>query len=253
MEKMGVEWDDLTISYPCTQEEMLEVVAGTMAANVDLVVVDSIISLESAAQAAGTASDNPMAIKARNFSRFFPRLIKLARDHNNALVYTNQIRMNIGQTYGDPEIRPGGHALRHAASLVIRLSRRGKVKDISGVRMTEHCAKVRKSRDCPIMNEGFFTIASSCGIDTNAALVQAGRQMGILTKKDGQIAKTKDAHLYWNGAALWIKGAETFDGGKPRNGEQMATHTLATNPDLAGEIKVAVYEAMRPKERGKAA
>ena len=76
-----------------------------------LIVLDSFPSLVPSAMDDEEAS-NAMAVQARMFSKHLPRVKGSFRSKRVALIGINQLRLNPGARFGNPEYEPGGEALK---------------------------------------------------------------------------------------------------------------------------------------------
>ena len=90
----------------------------------DVLVLDSIAFLvaQRIMETKMEDSDN-MGLEARKITQGIKKLTSI--NVRTAFIVINQVRMQLGVVFGNPETMPGGKALRNAASLIVRL-RRGK-------------------------------------------------------------------------------------------------------------------------------
>lgn len=94
-----------------------------------LVVVDSLAALTPVAEFDAASEDQQIGMQARMISRAV-RVLKQRvirerkRGHPISLLFTNQMRTKIGVMFGDPSTMPGGHALRHEFSLLLRCNKK---------------------------------------------------------------------------------------------------------------------------------
>src|SRR3989344_3499151 len=110
--RIGVNINDLLISQPDTCEQALQIVETLVRSNaVDVVVVDSVAALVPRAEIEGEMGDSHMGLQARLMSQALRKLTAIVAQKNCIIVFINQIRMQIGVTYGNPETTPGGKAL----------------------------------------------------------------------------------------------------------------------------------------------
>jgi len=84
--------------------------------HLDLIVVDSVAALTSAAELDAEAGDQFIGIQARMMSQNLKAIIPTLGLSKAALLFINQTRMQIGVMYGNPETTPGGKALLFYAS-----------------------------------------------------------------------------------------------------------------------------------------
>lgn len=99
--------------------------SALMADDCGLYVMDSLASLVPSAELEAASEDNFIALQARLIGRAVrklkQRLIKERKNgHPCAILFTNQLRINIKQTFGDPESMSGGKAMMHEFSLLLR-------------------------------------------------------------------------------------------------------------------------------------
>lgn len=88
-----------------------------------LAVVDSLAGLVPKASLETALEDNErLGLKARLMSRSLPMIVQAAKKGNCAVIFINQVRKDPGIKYGNPEVTPGGEALKFYASLRIRLN-----------------------------------------------------------------------------------------------------------------------------------
>jgi RecA/RadA recombinase len=91
-----------------------------------LVVADSLAALTPVAEFEAASEDQQIGMQARMISKAVrtlkQRIIReRKREHPVCVIFTNQMRTKIGTMYGDPSTMPGGHALRHEFSLLLRI------------------------------------------------------------------------------------------------------------------------------------
>ena len=63
-----------------------------------------------------------MAPIPRFLSTELKKLTPVVAEANIAFIGINQVRVNLGQMFGDPTTSPGGKALKHACSLMINMA-----------------------------------------------------------------------------------------------------------------------------------
>jgi len=90
-----------------------------------LVIIDSLAALIPTTEMDAPLEDKFIAEQARLITRMVRKLKqRLIRErkkgHPCSVLFTNQLRIKIGQMFGDPETMPGGHGLRHEFSLLLR-------------------------------------------------------------------------------------------------------------------------------------
>ena len=122
-ETLGVNVEDLLVSQPSNGEEALEIADQLVkSAAIDVVVIDSVAALTPRAELDGEMGDSFMGLHARLMSQALRKLTGSINKSNTLVIFINQIRMKIGQIYGNPEVTTGGNALKFYASVRLRYS-----------------------------------------------------------------------------------------------------------------------------------
>lgn len=121
----GVDVSELIVVTPTTIEEALDIIIDLCMERVaDVIVLDSVVALATVAEKGKALTAESIALLARKLSQWFRKSVSEVSRSETAIILVNQMRMKIGDTYGNPEIAPGGMAMRHYKSLSI-LMRKG--------------------------------------------------------------------------------------------------------------------------------
>ena len=127
-EKIGVNIDDLILSQPDTGEQALEIVEALIRSGaIDLVVVDSVAALVPEAEIAGDMGDSHVGLQARLMSQAMRKLSGIISKTNSIVIFINQIREKVGIVFGNPEVTPGGRALKFYSSVRLEIRDRKSV------------------------------------------------------------------------------------------------------------------------------
>src|SRR5690606_26456332 len=128
-EKLGVNVDDLIVSQPDTGEQALEITDMLVRSGaVDVIIVDSVAALVPKAEIEGEMGDAHVGLQARLMSQALRKITGSVRNANCLVVSTNQIRMQSGVKFGNPETTTGGNALKYYSSVRLDIRRIGAVK-----------------------------------------------------------------------------------------------------------------------------
>jgi recombination protein RecA len=107
--KLGVRTEDLLISQPDSGEQALEIAEILVRSNaIDVVVVDSVAALVPRSEIEGDMGDAQMGSQARLMSQALRKLTAAINKSRTSMIFINQIRMKIGQLFGNPETTTGG-------------------------------------------------------------------------------------------------------------------------------------------------
>ncbi|MEK7100094.1 MAG: recombinase RecA, partial [Patescibacteria group bacterium] len=102
--KIGVKLPELLISQPDTGEQALEIVESLVRANsIDVIVVDSVAALTPKDEIEGDMGSAQMGKQARLMSQALRKLTAITAKSNTIIIFINQIRMQIGVMFGNPE------------------------------------------------------------------------------------------------------------------------------------------------------
>ncbi len=122
--RCGVNVEDMLISQPDAGEQALEIVEALVRSGaVDLIVLDSVAALVPQAEIEGEIGDTHVALQARLMSQALRKLAATIGKTGTAVVFINQLREKVGVFFGNPEVTPGGRALKFYSSVRIDLRR----------------------------------------------------------------------------------------------------------------------------------
>ena len=182
-ERCGVKIEDLLISQPDDAEQALEIVDYLVrSGGVDLVVIDSVAALVPRAELEGDMGDSHMGLQARLLSQALRKLTGGVSKSNTAVIFINQIREKIGVVFGNPEVTPGGRALKYYSSVRIDLRRVETLKKGTENIGNRSRARIVKNKVSAPFNVAEFDIMFGQGISREGDIVDLGVTEDILTK-----------------------------------------------------------------------
>ena len=194
--KIGVNTKELLISQPNSGEKGLEIVDRLVRSNeVDVIVVDSVAALTPQAEIDGEMSDTHIGRQARLMSQAMRKLVAIVAKSKSIVIFTNQIRMQIGILFGNPETTPGGKALKFYSSVRIDIRRSKQIKnDSDEVIGNTVKVKVVKNKVAPPFKTATFDLMYNSGISKLSELVVIAEKVGVI-KRSGAYYSYKDKTL----------------------------------------------------------
>jgi len=191
----GVNLDDLLISQPDTGEQALEITETLVRSGaVDVIVIDSVAALVPKAEIEGEMGDAHVGLQARLMSQALRKLTAAISKSRTAVVFLNQLREKVGIIFGNPEVTPGGRALKFYSSVRIDLRRGDTIKRGSEIMGTRVRARVVKNKVAPPFRSAEFDIMFNHGISKEGDLIDLGVATGVV-KKTGAFLAYGEAKL----------------------------------------------------------
>lgn len=213
----GVSINDLLISQPDTGEQALEITEALVRSTaVDVIVIDSVAALVPRAEIEGEMGDAHVGLQARLMSQALRKLAAAIGRSGTAVIFINQLREKVGIVFGNPEVTPGGRALKFYASVRIDLRRVETIKQGNEAIGSHVRAKVVKNKVAPPFRSAEFDIMFNHGISKEGNLIDLGLELDLI-KKAGAFLSYGDVRL--------------------GQGRETAKQFLAQNPDVAKEIE----------------
>ena len=217
---LGVNLDDLYVSQPDTGEQALDIVDHLVRSSaVDIIVVDSVAALTPKAEIEGDMGDSHVGLQARLMSQALRKLTAIVNKSKTCVVFINQLREKVGVMFGNPEVTPGGKALKFYASIRIDVRKTDILKDTEGAAGNRTRAKVVKNKLAPPFRQAEFDIMYGEGISQEGCLIDLGVQYDILGK-----------------SGAWY----SYEGSKIANGKEKMRQFLKDNAELAKEIEMKI-------------
>jgi len=216
----GVNTDDLLISQPDTGEQALEITEALVRSGaIEVIVIDSVAALVPRAEIEGEMGDAHVGLQARLMSQALRKLAAAISKSGTAVIFINQLREKVGIVFGNPEVTPGGRALKFYSSIRLDLRRVETIKQGTEAIGSHVRAKVVKNKVAPPFRSAEFDIMFDHGISREGNLIDLGAELGLI-KKAGTFFSYGDIRL--------------------GQGRENAKQYLSQNPEQAQEIEQQV-------------
>jgi len=221
--KLGVNLSRLFISQPDSAEQALDMVETMLKSDeFDVIVVDSVATLTPKDEIEGEMGQQFMGKQARLMGQAMRKLTAIGAKSKTVMIFINQIRMMLNAFPGqNPEVTPGGKALKFAATIRLDIRRIAQIKkgeEIMGGRIR---VKVIKNKVAAPFKQTEFDLLYGEGISYEGELLALGDKFGVIKKSTGGY----DYKV--------IKLGRGYDASK---------QYLKKNPEIATEIKNNIME-----------
>jgi len=181
--KLGVKIDELLISQPDNGEQALEITESLVrSGKIDVVVVDSVAALTPKDEIEGEMGAHHVGKQARLMSQALRKLTAIVDKSNTIVIFINQIRMQIGVMFGNPETTPGGKALKFYTSIRIDIRRIAQIKKGEEVIGSRTRAKVVKNKVAAPFKQAEFDLIHNEGISQEGEILSLGEKFEVISK-----------------------------------------------------------------------
>jgi recombination protein RecA len=189
--KIGVKLDELLVSQPDTGEQALEIVESLVrSGKVDIVVIDSVAALTPKDEIEGDMGAMHVGKQARLMSQALRKLTAITAKSKTIVIFINQIRMQIGMMFGNPETTPGGKALKFYTSVRLDIRRIAQIKKGEEVVGGRHRVKVVKNKVAAPFRKTEFDLLYNEGISREGELLALGESLGVVGKSGASYSFT---------------------------------------------------------------
>lgn len=220
--QLGVDVDNLLLSQPDTGEQGLEIADALVSSGaIDIVVVDSVAALVPRAEIEGEMGDSHIGLQARLMSQAMRKLSGSINKTKTIAFFINQIREKVGVMFGNPEVTPGGRALKFYSSIRMEVRRQETLKQNGDAYGNRTRIKIVKNKMAPPFKEALVDIIYGQGISQVGELVDMAADLDIINK-----------------AGSWYSYHEERIG----QGRENAKQYLLDNPNLKDEIEGLVRQ-----------
>ncbi len=214
--RLGVDINELLLSQPDNGEQALEITEALVRSGaISVIVIDSVAALVPQAEIEGEMGDSHVGLQARLMSQALRKLAGVINKTGTIAIFINQLREKVGVMFGNPEVTPGGRALKFYSSIRLDIRRSESIKmgtDIIGNKVN---VKVVKNKMAPPFKSCQVDIMYGTGISKEGEVIDLGSEAGIIEK-----------------AGAWY----SYNGEKIGQGKENVKDYLKANPQVFEEI-----------------
>ena len=224
---LGVDIDSLLVSQPDAGEQALDIAEQLVRSGaIDVIVIDSVAALVTRAEIEGDMGDSHVGVQARLMSQALRKMTAAISKSNCVVIFINQLREKVGVMYGNPEVTPGGRALKFYSSVRIDIRRSETIKVGTEMVGSHTKAKVVKNKVAPPFKTAEFDIMYGKGISATGEILDLAVQFDIVNKSG--------AWFYYNEERIG-------------QGRDNVKNMLEENAAMLSELKEKVIAAMKEK------
>lgn len=219
---LGVDVPNLIVSQPDHGEQALEITNELITTGaVAIVVVDSVTALIPKAELEGAMGDSFMGLHARLMSQAMRKLTGVVSKTNTCLVFINQLREKIGQTYGDTSTTTGGRALKFYSSVRLDVRRIGALKDGDELIGARTKIKIAKNKVGVPFKEAEVDLVYGRGFCRETDILDLASERGLVEK-----------------SGAWY----SYNGERIGQGRERAKEYLESRPEITDQLEAAIRE-----------
>ena len=181
--KLGVNINNLLISQPDNGEQALEIVESLVrTGKIDVIVIDSVAALTPKDEIEGDMGAYHVGKQARLMSQALRKLTAIVARSKTSVIFINQIRMQIGVMFGNPETTPGGKALKFYTSVRLDIRKIAQIKKGEEIVGSRTRVKVVKNKVAAPFKQTEFDIIYNEGISKEGEIIALGEKFKIIEK-----------------------------------------------------------------------
>lgn len=188
---LGVKLDELLISQPDNGEQALEIVESLVrSGELDVIVIDSVAALTPRDEIEGEMGAHHVGKQARLMSQALRKLTGIVSKSKTVVIFINQIRMQVGVMFGNPETTPGGKALKFYTSVRLDIRRIAQIKKGEEVVGGRHRVKVVKNKVAAPFRTTEFDLIYGEGISREGEILALGEKYDLVSKSGASYSYT---------------------------------------------------------------
>ena len=220
--RLGVDIDELLLSQPDNGEQALEITEALVRSGaISIIVIDSVAALVPQAEIEGEMGDSHIGLQARLMSQALRKLAGIVNKTGTIAIFINQLREKVGVVFGNPEVTPGGRALKFYSSIRMEIRRSEQIKLGTDIVGNKTNIKIVKNKMAPPFKTCQVDIMYGTGISLEGEIVDIGSELEVINK-----------------SGAWY----SYKGDKIGQGKENVKEYLKSNPKVKEEILKKIKE-----------
>ena len=180
---LGVNINELLLSQPDNGEQALEICEALVRSEaVNIIVIDSVAALVPQAEIEGEMGDSHVGLQARLMSQALRKLSGTISKTKTTAIFINQLREKVGVMFGNPEVTPGGRALKFYSTIRLDVRRAEQLKNGDNIIGNKTLIKVVKNKVAPPFKTALVEIMYGKGISKESEIIDLAAEANILEK-----------------------------------------------------------------------
>ena len=219
---LGINISELYISQPDNGEQALDICESLVRSGaMDVIVVDSVAALTPKVEIDGEMGESHIGLQARLMSQALRKLAGICNKTKTCIIFINQLREKVGVMFGNPEVTPGGKALKFYSSVRIDVRKVDMVKSGTDIVGNKVKIKIVKNKLAPPFKVAEVEIIYGKGISNASAVFELALQYGLLEK-----------------SGSWF----SYKGERIGQGKETIKNMIESDKDFADELVRSIRE-----------
>ena len=224
---LGIDLSRLYICQPDNGEQALDIAEALVRSSaMDVVVIDSVAALTPQAEINGEIGESHVGLQARLMSQALRKIAGVCNKTKTCIIFINQLREKIGVMYGNPEVTPGGKALKFYASVRLDVRKGEPIKDGGNVIGNRTKVKIVKNKLAPPFKVAEFDLIFGKGISNEGCILDMAIDQGIIVK-----------------SGSWF----SYNDERLGQGRETIKQLILSRPELMAELEQKIRELIASK------